>query len=447
MQELMGLGLFFFAFISLNILFYGYFYRTDKRPIIKNSLRMWSALLITMVAEAAFPQTKLWISLVFLINFFPLSFLGRILLDKYKKPLNYKRYFKASLAVIAWALFADFMNWPFQVLCLPIVVVASFPMVEAVIAFSKNFKEANSFEKLIGCVVLPFGILNCLTYGLFRIYPEAIYLGFSFAFIAYLAASICMPLMIVYDIMVDKQESLELQVSQQTALYKDSNVEKEKLIRILAHDISNSLQGIYLSIAKVERMNTDYAMDVAERLYSDANKIKDITNNVRKLESIRKQTYDFSKVSVVNCIEELIDAFFDLYESKNIKLKFKSDIPKSISINVDRIIFIHSVLGNILSNSLKFSYSDSEVIIRVRTSLSKVYIEIEDFGIGLNGLNIANIDFDKIPSSQLGTRGEVGSGIGLSLVKEYISLFKGNYVLIDKNKNGTITQITLPLST
>lgn len=446
MQNLIGLGLFFLAFILLNILFYGYLYKIDKRPIVKNSLRLWIALLITMILEVVTPQTPFWISIVFFINFLPINFLSRILLDKYNKKINYSRYFQLGMVAGLWAIFANFMNWPFQVMCIPIVLVTSFPLIEALQSFYKNRHEANSFEKMIAYVVFPFGFINCLTYGAFRIYPEAIYIGFSSAFIAYLATSICMPLMIVYDLMIDKQVSLERLVSQQTALYKDSNVEKEKLIRILAHDISNALQGIYLSIAKVERINTSYALDVADRLYSDANKIKDITNNVRKIESIRKQTYDFNLISVIDCIDELIDAFHDLYEAKSIKIKFKSDIAENVFINVDRIIFIHSVLGNILSNSLKFSHPNSEVIIRIRKSTSKVYIEVEDFGIGLNGVNIANIDFDKVPSSQVGTRGEVGSGLGLSLVKEYVSLFKGNYVLIDKNKTGTITQITLPLS-
>lgn len=447
MQDLIGLGLFFLTFISLNILFYGYLYKIDKRPIVKNSLRMWISLLVTIALEAISPQTPLWISLVFIINFLPISFLSRILLDKYHQTLNYVRYAQLGVLSLIWAVIANGLGLSFQVMCMPIVLVTSFPILEGLKYFYKNRNEANNFEKIIGYVVFPFGFINCLTYGLFRIYPEAIYVGFASAFVAYLAAAICMPLMIVYDLMMDKQVTLERQVSQQTALYKDSNVEKEKLIRILAHDISNALQGIYLSIAKVERINTSYALDVADRLYSDANKIKDITNNVRKIESVRKQKYDFNRVSVINCIDELIDAFVDLYETKSIKLKFKSDIADNVYINVDKIIFIHSVLGNVLSNSLKFSHPQSEVIIRVRKSASKVYIEIEDFGIGLNGVNIANIDFDKIPSSQLGTRGEIGSGIGLSLVKEYVSLFKGNYVLIDKNKTGTITQITLPLST
>ncbi|WP_035984862.1 PAS domain S-box protein [Leptolyngbya sp. KIOST-1] len=112
---------------------------------------------------------------------------------------------------------------------------------------------------------------------------------------------------------------------------------------------------------------------------------------------------------------------------------------------VDREMWEKIVL-NLLSNAFKFTFEGAiEVALRPTTEQNQVRLEVSDTGIGIPAQELPHIfeRFHRVP----GARGRTheGSGIGLSLVQELVTLHGGHMEVTSAVGQGTRFAVTLPL--
>lgn len=103
------------------------------------------------------------------------------------------------------------------------------------------------------------------------------------------------------------------------------------------------------------------------------------------------------------------------------------------------------IVINCLDNSLKFSEPGSKVILRSEIKNSNIFISIQDFGKGIPKKDINKI-FSRFYRGE--NKDEVrkeGSGLGLSIVKEFVKLHKGTIKVESELNKGTTFLITIPI--
>src|SRR5690606_295246 len=110
---------------------------------------------------------------------------------------------------------------------------------------------------------------------------------------------------------------------------------------------------------------------------------------------------------------------------KNIDLVFVNRLKYKSKILADQTTFTHSVLSNLVSNSLKFSYPNSQIRVSVSEADEKIIIEVLDQGPGISQEIIQSIYNEEDLSSSEGTSGEIGTGFGLSIVKSFVNAYGG----------------------
>ena len=121
----------------------------------------------------------------------------------------------------------------------------------------------------------------------------------------------------------------------------------------------------------------------------------------------------------------------------------KLDLPNETTINIDKLRF-RQVLSNIISNAIKNTPKNGEIIISLIEKPESIDIKIEDTGIGFTEKEKEKLfeKFGKIEryGMDLGVDIE-GSGLGLYISKEIIELHGGQiYVESEgRNKGSTIT--------
>lgn len=107
---------------------------------------------------------------------------------------------------------------------------------------------------------------------------------------------------------------------------------------------------------------------------------------------------------------------------------------------------IERVLLNLLSNAIKFSYVDGIIYVNVNKKEENVIISVRDFGIGMSEKYLDKI-FDRfIQVDNTMTRKNEGSGIGLSIVKSFVSLHNGSISVKSKENEGSEFVINLPIN-
>jgi signal transduction histidine kinase len=108
---------------------------------------------------------------------------------------------------------------------------------------------------------------------------------------------------------------------------------------------------------------------------------------------------------------------------------------------------IKTVIRNILSNAIKFSFLDSVIDISSSITLDNVQIAISDKGVGLTNDQINQL-FYQYGKTTSRTKNERGTGLGLYICKKLIEKNNGKILVESKVGNGTkfIVEIPIPIT-
>ena len=105
---------------------------------------------------------------------------------------------------------------------------------------------------------------------------------------------------------------------------------------------------------------------------------------------------------------------------------------------------IGSVIRNIISNSIKFTPAGGVIHIGIVKSDSSVEIEITDNGTGISEEAVRNFYSGENIMTTRGTENEKGTGLGLALCSDFISLNNGSIDIERPRQGGTSVIIRLP---
>ncbi|MEM9820507.1 MAG: response regulator [Bacteroidota bacterium] len=176
----------------------------------------------------------------------------------------------------------------------------------------------------------------------------------------------------------------------------------------------------------------------SERLLDLINQILDL----RKLESGKMTLQPIQSDVVVFC-KYIVDSFAVLAQNKGVQLHFLSDDP-SIMMDYD-LDKLSRMLSNLISNAIKHTPSDGHIYLILSTTeaaTQQLKIKVKDTGRGIGEEELPHI-FDRFyqdPNSHAG-----GTGVGLSLVKELITLMEGQIEVESQLGKGTAFILTLPI--
>lgn len=450
-RELLFLFGFFAAFVIINFATYLFLYLKMKEKIFRELSTYWILVLAVFIVEGAFPTGKLELSLVFIVNLFPIFIMANFLMRSYGLTLNFKKYTVAFVGVTAITLINYFLDMPFIVLSFPVCLLTAFPLMEAIYTtFVTKKHDANFVQKFMASVVFGLGVFCCFHYAFNRLTPGTEIVGYGSAFLNYIAASIIIPVFVIQELNKEKTERLEHLVKERTAELLSSKIQKEKLLRVVVHDISNALQVLILQSSRLSHNEDPKVVEASGRLLKNLDAISDITKHVKEMEYSKSGGIKLAPVTMEECFNEIRDLFADRFETKNVILTLVNKVPKDVVINVDKVTFIHSVASNIISNALKFSYPKSEVVVTAYEEKNLVHFDVQDYGVGMNDKFLSNLFEFESSFTTLGTNGERGTGFGMPLVKNYAEIFGGQvkaYSSQHVDASGTRILVSLPAMT
>ena len=108
------------------------------------------------------------------------------------------------------------------------------------------------------------------------------------------------------------------------------------------------------------------------------------------------------------------------------------------------MLFRSTILRNLITNAIKFSYSGKNVIINAKDSGNDVVISVKDEGVGISKKNIERLFKVEENISTEGTEKEMGSGLGLILCHGFVKMNKGTIWVISNEDKGSTFFISLP---
>jgi len=243
-----------------------------------------------------------------------------------------------------------------------------------------------------------------------------------------------------------------LQLKQNKDTISKISQEQKELIHILCHDLLNPI-GFVVSILEMSKDTPEFWEEMKGHIEAAMNNSMEMINLVRTIVALdeNKVELELKPHSLDLLLHDSISIIQSKLSEKNLQLNVQID--KNITIYVERTSFINSVINNILTNAIKFSFPNSEIYISTSAHKHKDFItlSVRDYGIGMPESLIKNIFSTSKPTTRKGTKGEQGTGFGMPLVKKFISHYGGNISISSREQkvslddHGTEIILDLPL--
>lgn len=225
---------------------------------------------------------------------------------------------------------------------------------------------------------------------------------------------------------------------------------KIKFFTNVSHEFRTPLTLILTPIEKILRQTADV---------DQQNQFKLIQRNAKRLLNLVNQLLDFRKMEVeeirfnpsegdiIQFIRETANSFSDLSEKKNIAFSFQTSIAALETVfDQDKL---EKILFNLLSNAFKFTRESGKVSVNLSIDNGEtkwLVIEIQDTGIGIPADKLDRI-FDRFFQNELPKSiVNQGSGIGLSITKEFVRIHGGTVSVESKIDQGSTFTVRLPIT-
>ncbi len=231
-------------------------------------------------------------------------------------------------------------------------------------------------------------------------------------------------------------------------ILQELNKTKDRFFSIISHDLRNPFNSI-LGFSEYILQNYDILptndvkrfMDI---IYNASLNAFELLENL--LEWSRTQqgkiSYQPKQYLVKPMVDHVIEQLSAIAQRKEINLTV--DIDQNLQVFCD-INMTNTVLRNLISNAIKFSYRNSSVEISANQNGSMVNISVTDHGIGMTQEIIDKLFSMEELKSQKGTEHEPGTGLGLVLCKEFVAANKGQLYVKSHPNNFTTFTISLPI--
>lgn len=227
------------------------------------------------------------------------------------------------------------------------------------------------------------------------------------------------------------------------------NADKDQFIRILGHDLRSPFNSlINLSEILLEDLH-EYDLQQIEEL------VKIINQSSLKTYELLEQILLWAR-SQSGKLELNIEQFDFQQESTNVVRTIENmAVEKGIHIDIietgkvcllaDLNIF-RTVLRNLISNAIKFTHQNGQIIISAEKQEQSLLIAVSDNGIGMDEKVLAKLWEIHNDYTSKGTSGETGTGFGLKLCKELVEKHGGKIWAESVPGKGSKFKFNLPLS-
>lgn len=228
---------------------------------------------------------------------------------------------------------------------------------------------------------------------------------------------------------------------------RELSKQKDKLLSIIAHDLKNPFHHI-LGYAEVLTDEFD-KIDDAEKKRIVNQLSRTAAGTYSLLEHLldwgriqmNRMTFNPAKLNLHRILTEISAGLSDMNSRKNVTITTKLDKP--VFLVADRYM-LSTILRNLISNAVKFSFPGSEVVVSAVKEHDSILISVKDSGTGINEEELPRLFSLDDQYRSTGTEGEKGTGLGLILVKEFAEKHGGSIEVRSTPGLGSTFTVKLP---
>ncbi len=229
---------------------------------------------------------------------------------------------------------------------------------------------------------------------------------------------------------------------------EESNHAKDKYFSIIAHDLKNPFNAILGFTDLLVDQYPDFSEEERHTMILELNKsskvVYDLLENL--LTWSRSQSGKIELKPQELKLSPIVEKGILFYggNADRKKISIINHVSDELTVFADKFT-LSVIINNILNNAIKFTHDGGKVIISAYRMNKQVEICIKDTGIGMSQTVVDSLLQSKRIGSTPGTKNEKGTGLGMTLIKDFVS--KNNGILAIDSIPGKGTSFKITLST
>ena len=217
----------------------------------------------------------------------------------------------------------------------------------------------------------------------------------------------------------------------------------------VSHELRTPLTLIISPLEGMLKETTDELQSTRLQLmYRNAQRLLHLVNQLLDFRKGEMSTHQLSlsEGDIISYVHSVCNSFLLMADKKHIQFSFFSGIDTfSMAFDADKV---GKIVMNLLSNAFKFTPEGGRVTVmieHVAGTPDMLEIKIADTGIGISDVDKEHIFERFYQADHKGVEETTGNGIGLSLVRDFVTLHEGEVKVFDNIGTGSVFVIQFPV--
>lgn len=182
---------------------------------------------------------------------------------------------------------------------------------------------------------------------------------------------------------------------------------------------------------------------VANMVSRQGSRLLSLINQLLDIQKVKSAVgkCDWHRGDVVLFLSNIIESHLNMAHSRGIRLLYAPKQQKAVCDFVPD--YAQKVVCNLVTNAIKFSKEGSEVLVSLDVEDDMLQMRVADFGSGISQDDQQRI-FEPFYQTESDKK-NVGSGVGLALVKQIVSALNGSISLVSKVGEGSVFTVRIPV--
>lgn len=227
---------------------------------------------------------------------------------------------------------------------------------------------------------------------------------------------------------------------------KELEKRKDDFVNIASHELKTPITSmkLYLELLarQLKQLGDKEAQKTLKSVQYQSDRLQELVGDLLDVSRLQTGKLAFSKQSfkLNDLVTETVNQLKGATKNQNIILK--SSTP--MRVNADRFR-IYQVLTNLITNAIKYSEPNTDIIIKLKKDTGKAVVCVQDHGMGIDKAHLRKI-FDRLYQvSDSKEQTFPGFGMGLYISKEIVKRHQGQIWVESEKGKGSIFYFSLPL--
>jgi len=234
------------------------------------------------------------------------------------------------------------------------------------------------------------------------------------------------------------------------AVTQAANRAKSDFLATMSHELRTPLTCIIGMSSTLLRWSfgslTQRQRNYLQTIHDSGEHLLSIINDILELSQLEagKTVLNPSTFSLERTVRSTVQLFQDQARSAQVQLHLEISLGDSQDTFVADARRFQQMVTNLLSNGIKFTPPEGEVVVRLWRERELAVVQVEDTGIGIpeEQQNLLFQKFQQLENSRIREHG--GLGLGLALTKQFVELHGGNIALESTVGRGSKFTIWIP---